>query len=83
MSVSERILKKLETSGFVYIFERMIYVNKEKKIIISNEALEDKSDDEIEAEINAESTDWKFIFSNPPSENIKNKLKDLFEKNES
>ena len=55
----------LRSAGFRYHFNRMAYINRKAKKIISVEALEDKSEEslrEMIAEPN-DSGDWRFYFT--------------------
>lgn len=62
----------LRSAGFRYHFDRMAYVNRETKKVVSVEAVEDHSDEwlrEMIAQAN-DSGDWRFYFDQPPSQSV-------------
>jgi len=63
----------LRNAGFRYHFDRMAYVNRKTKQVVSVEAVEDRSQEwlgEMIAQAN-ESGDWRFYFEEPPSAAVK------------
>jgi ABC-type transporter lipoprotein component MlaA len=63
----------LRNAGFRYHFDRMAYVNRKTKQVVSVEAVEDRSQEwlgEMIAQAN-ESGDWRFYFEEPPSPAVK------------
>lgn len=59
----------LRNAGFRYHFDRMAYVNRKTKQVVSVEAVEDHSQEwlgQMIAQAN-ESGDWRFYFEQPPS----------------
>lgn len=71
----------LESSGYRYHFDRMIYFNRAVRRAFSLEFVEDRSRDEI-AELVAMPTtnDWDFHFNSPPSDRVKRELAQALEK---
>jgi hypothetical protein len=62
----------LRSAGFRYHFDRMAYVNRKAKKVISVEAVEDRSEEWLKqwiAEAN-DSGDWRFYFEQRPSDSV-------------
>lgn len=62
----------LRSAGFRYYFDRMAYVNRKAKKVVSVEAVEDHSAEwlkQIIAQAN-DSGDWRFYFEQPPSQSV-------------
>jgi hypothetical protein len=69
----------LEDAGYVYNFERLAYVNRQAKKVISIEFVEDNSEEEIKKRISEPnpSGKWLFIFNSEPSESVKRELESV------
>jgi len=62
----------LRSAGFRYHFDRMAYVNRQAKKVVSVEAVEDRSVEwlrQMIAQAN-ETGDWRFYFEEPPSQSV-------------
>ena len=62
----------LRSAGFRYNFNRMAFIDRKTKKIISIEALEDHSEEwlgEMIAEVN-DTGEWRFYFEQPPSPGV-------------
>jgi len=62
----------LRNAGFRYHFDRMAYVNRKTKQVVSVEAVADHSQEwlgQVVAQAN-ESGDWQFYFEQPPSPGV-------------
>ena len=65
----------LESSGYQYHFDRMIYFNRATRRAFSLEYVEDHSQEEILKVLHAPPTeDWVFYFNVPPSDRVKRDL---------
>lgn len=66
----------LESSGYKYHFDRMIYFNRAVRRAFSLEFVEDHSPVEIQGLIGkpAETGDWTIHFNRPPSDRVKHDL---------
>jgi hypothetical protein len=66
----------LESSGYRYEFDRMMYVNRAARRAFSLEFVEDNSRQEIQKLINEAyaTNDWVFHFNEPPSNRVKREL---------
>ena len=77
--LSERTLKalRLNTAGYVYNFDRMMYINRGEKKAFSIEYIDDNPESEIASHIQEANSegDWRFYTSIPLSEGIKRELK--------
>lgn len=62
----------LRSAGFRYLFDRMAYVNRKEKKVVSVEAVEDHSEDWLRQMIDQanDSGDWRFYFDEPPSPSV-------------
>jgi hypothetical protein len=63
----------LRSAGFLYDFNRMAYINRQTKKVISVEALQDHPEEwlrDMIAQAN-DSGDWRFYFNEPPSPRMK------------
>jgi hypothetical protein len=69
----------LSDAGYVYSFDRDLYMNREAKKVFSVEFIEDHSEDEIRAGIDeltgAEA--WRFYFNTPPSESVRHDIEEF------
>lgn len=66
-----------ENAGYTYVFDRMIYVNRNAKKVFSVEFIEEHNETELEARINdsgPQDGQWHFYFNSPPSESVKQQL---------
>ena len=65
----------LEDAGYVYNFERALYVNRGARKAFSIEFVQDHTDEQIKARI-AESGEngWRFYFNSAPVESVKQEL---------
>jgi hypothetical protein len=66
----------LDEAGFVSNFDRMVYINRKSKKIISVEFADDKKE-EVLAQAIREQTggkEWKFYFNSEPSEPAKREI---------
>ncbi len=68
--------KLLEDAGYVYSFDRMIYINRKAKKVLSVEFVEDNSPEQLQKCIseNTHGGEWQFFFNSPPSETVKREL---------
>jgi hypothetical protein len=59
----------LRSAGFRYHFDRMAYINRKTRQVVSVEAIEDHSEEWLRQMIEQarDSEDWRFYFSQPPS----------------
>ncbi len=62
----------LRSAGFRYLFDRMAYVNRREKKVVSVEAVEDHSENWLKQMIDQpnDSGDWRFYFDEPPSPSV-------------
>ena len=62
----------LRSAGFRYHFDRMAYVNRNAKKVVSVEAVEDHSEEWLQQVISQpnDSGDWRFYFNQPPSPTV-------------
>ena len=76
MPVSDEMLKTLMEQGFKYNFDHDIYINRQKKCIISQEALNDHDDNWLQKKLEqVNRNNWNFIFSGKaPSSSVKAKI---------
>ena len=71
----------LESSGYRYAFERMMYVNRATRQAFSLEFVEDHSQQELQKLLEKPPTDgWAFYFNTPPSDRVKRELAEALEK---
>jgi len=61
----------LETAGYHYRFDRMIYLNRDTKKVFSRSAVEDHSAEWLRERLAAHTTDWTFYFNDSPSPRIR------------
>ncbi|HEX4227696.1 MAG TPA: hypothetical protein VHZ07_03430 [Bryobacteraceae bacterium] len=74
LATKEQILKN---AGYVYSFDRELYLNRKSKKAFSIEFIEDHSAEEIEGHIRQnipETDEWTFFFNKPPSTVVKREL---------
>jgi hypothetical protein len=66
----------LESSGYRYDFDRMMYVNRAVRRVFSLEFVEENSRQEIQKLINeaCATNDWVFHFNEQPSSRVKREL---------
>jgi hypothetical protein len=65
----------LESSGYRYHFDRMMYFNRAARQAFSLEFVEGHSQREIEELLETPATnDWVFHFNEPPSDRVKREL---------
>jgi hypothetical protein len=70
----------LESSGYRYHFDRMIYFSRAARRAFSLEFVEDRARQEIEHLIRTPPTDeWVFHFNSTPSERVKRELAEALE----
>jgi hypothetical protein len=63
----------LRSAGFRYHFDRMAYVNRKAKKVVSVEYVEDHRPEELLRQVIAQtndSGDWRFYFDQPPSKAV-------------
>jgi hypothetical protein len=71
----------LESSGYRYHFDRMIYFNRSVRRAFSLEFVEDHSQHEIQKLLETPATDdWAFHFNKPVSDRVKRELAEVLEK---
>lgn len=63
----------LANAGYVYIFDRDIYVNRDQKKVFSIEFVEDHSEVELRQRIDelTGGEEWRFYFNGMPSESVR------------
>jgi len=72
LTVKEELL---ESSGYRYRFDRMIYFNRDARRAFSLEFVEDHSQQEIQKLLETPATnEWVFHFNEPPSDRVKREL---------
>ncbi len=66
----------LETAGFKYNFDRMMFINRQDKRAFSIEFVDDKPETEIELKISEPKAkaEWEFYTNSPMSEGMKREL---------
>jgi hypothetical protein len=72
----------LDNAGYLYNFDRRLYVNRQEKKAFSLQFLENHSEAEIEwciRENGVNGEGWHFIFNEPPSNSVMQQLVDLLE----
>ena len=75
MPVSQQKRKVLESNGYYYDFDRMIYVNRDRRKVFSFEAVSDNDDGWLQECIHKpSSSDWTIYFSGEPSEAVREDL---------
>lgn len=77
LATKEQILKN---AGYVYNFDRELYLNQKTKKAFSIEFIEDNAAEEIEARIRQNisgADEWTFFFNRPPSPAVKRELANL------
>ena len=71
----------LESAGYRYHFDRMIYVNRAVRRAFSLEFVEDNSQEVIQSLLQVPVTeDWVFHFNQPPTDRVKRELAEAFAK---
>ena len=71
----------LESSGYRYHFDRMIYFNRSVRRAFSLEFVEDHSQHEIQKLLETPARDdWAFHFNKPVSDRVKRELAEALEK---
>ena len=66
----------LDDAGFVYNFDRMVYLNRMSKKIISVEFAMDHDEEALERAVREDTggNEWKFYFNSEPSEPAKREI---------
>ena len=67
----------LNDAGYLYNFNRWIYVNRDARKAFSLEFIQDHSEGELEARVDEPpppAGEWSFYFNSPPSEAVKREL---------
>lgn len=66
----------LETAGFKYNFDRMMFINRQDKRAFSIEFVDDRPETEIELKIREPKSEaeWQFYTNSPMSEGMKKEL---------
>ena len=67
----------LKDAGYAYVFDRMIYVNRDTKKVFSVQFIDDNDEDKLAACISdpqSQDGHWHFYFNTPPSESVKQQL---------
>jgi hypothetical protein len=78
MTEKERLL---ESAGYRYHFERMIYFNRSARRAFSLEFVEDNPQHEIQKLVESPATDnWAFHFNKPVSSRVERELAEALEK---
>ena len=70
----------LEDAGYAYSFDRLSYINRDARKVFSIEFVQDHSEAELLAGINAPAPppgEWRFYFNSDPSEAVKRELSAL------
>ncbi len=71
----------LESCGYRYHFDRMIYFNRSVRRAFSLEFIEDHSQHEVQKLLEIPATgDWAFHFNGPVSDRVKRELAEALEK---
>ena len=72
LATKDQILKN---AGYIYSFDRELYLNRQSKKAFSVEFIKDNSEEEIEKRIQEPaSNEWCFFFNEPPSVEVKREL---------
>lgn len=69
-----------DDAGYAYVFDRMIYVNRDTRKVFSVEFIQDHDENELATRINdplAQDGQWHFYFNSGPSESVKQQLSDI------
>jgi hypothetical protein len=69
----------LQEAGYIYNFDRMVYVNRDAKKVFSVEFVEDHDEDNLRqkiAEMN-EGAAWRFYFNSNPSKSVQEELEEV------
>jgi hypothetical protein len=61
----------LESAGYLYRFDRMIFLNRDTRKIFSRSAVEDNSPEWLREKLSEQITDWAFYFNESPSPRIR------------
>lgn len=66
----------LESAGYRYNFNRMVYFNQAARKVFSVEAIDDNSEQWLHDRIAEENGErgWRFYFNAPPSDTVRQKL---------
>ena len=66
----------LEDAGYRYVFDRRMYVNREKKKAFSVPFIQDNSEEELQSRIREDTadSDWRFFSSERISDAVKREL---------
>jgi hypothetical protein len=67
----------LENAGYAFSFDRASYINKKARKMFSLEFVQDHSEGQLQACIDAPGPatgEWRFYFNSPPSEAVKQQL---------
>ena len=72
----------LEDAGFLYSFEREIYLNRKTRKVFSAVYVEDHNEAQLEADIaepRLSGNEWRFYFNEPSSDRVKRDLSALLD----
>jgi hypothetical protein len=71
----------LDSAGFAYNFDRMMYINRQAKKAFSVEYIDDNPESEIASRIEepTDNADWRFYTSLPMSEGTEKELKKVLQ----
>ena len=71
----------LESAGYRYHFDRMIYFNRSSRRALSLEFVEDHPLDEIKGVLKQkpDTNGWTFYFNSPPSERVQRELSEVLD----
>jgi hypothetical protein len=69
----------LDERGYVYNFDREIYVNRKAKKVFSMDFIEDHGVNELEQCMDEETggTEWRFYFNDAPSRAVQRELENM------
>jgi hypothetical protein len=69
----------LRDAGYMYNFDRMVYVNRVAKKVFSAEFVEDNDETELRKCIDEESngSEWRFYFNAPPPAAVRRELENV------
>jgi hypothetical protein len=71
--------KVLRDAGYVYNFDRMVYVNRVAKKVFSAEFVEDNDETQLRKRINEETngSEWRFYFNKTPPAAVRRELENV------
>jgi len=69
----------LQNAGYVYNFDREVYVNRKAKKVFSLEFVEDNSEDDLRTRIDEDpgGQAWRFYFNAEPSKAVQEELEEI------